>query len=455
MGDRLRRHRAGAGAGEAAQGARRAAPRAVRRSPGDRRRDRLLHAQPAAAGSDRPRHRDRHLAGDAGLARGERLRPRPRGLDRGTDAERLPFADGSFDLVFGHAVLHHIPDLERAFSELHRVLRPGGAIAFCGEPSRHGDRLAALPKRTGQLLAPAWRAAVGADPAPATGPAETTATRWRARSTSTPSPPPSCARSWRGPGSRRSASAARSCSPTSGAGACARSRPAPTPTRCRSPGAALLSAAISRFSASTSPCWSRACPPSSSTTWSSRPARPPDRPGSAEGEGVARDAGLEAQGEPVVARPAAGRPGCRGAGRLPRARRRGRLPRRADPEAAGRREDPGASRLPRGPEHEEDPAGAGSRGRARSPLPRWRPRAPASSGRRRRAGRAPAAPGARSVGSRAQGLDEAVGPGQAEVALRGQHRPGGHLGAHPRLAAEVAVDPRSASRERIARSVTP
>ncbi|MGZ8666607.1 MAG: class I SAM-dependent methyltransferase [Solirubrobacterales bacterium] len=88
-----------------------------------------------------------------------------------TDAERLPFADGSFDLVFGHAVLHHIPDLERAFSELHRVLRPGGAIAFCGEPSRHGDRLAALPKRTGQLLAPAWRAAVGADPAPAAGPA--------------------------------------------------------------------------------------------------------------------------------------------------------------------------------------------------------------------------------------------------------------------------------------------
>ncbi len=31
-----------------------------------------------------------------------------------TDAERLPFADESFDLVFGHAVLHHIPDLGRA-----------------------------------------------------------------------------------------------------------------------------------------------------------------------------------------------------------------------------------------------------------------------------------------------------------------------------------------------------
>ena len=54
-----------------------------------------------------------------------------------TEAEVLPFADESFDLVFGHAVLHHIPDLERAFAEFQRVLRPGGAIAFCGEPSRY------------------------------------------------------------------------------------------------------------------------------------------------------------------------------------------------------------------------------------------------------------------------------------------------------------------------------
>src|SRR5947207_12340931 len=32
---------------------------------------------------------------------------------RAADAEQLPFADESFDLVFGHAVLHHIPDLPR------------------------------------------------------------------------------------------------------------------------------------------------------------------------------------------------------------------------------------------------------------------------------------------------------------------------------------------------------
>jgi SAM-dependent methyltransferase len=78
------------------------------------------------------------------------------------DAERLPAPDGSFDLVFGHAVLHHIPDLERAFAEFARVLRPGGRIAFAGEPSRYGDRLAAVPKRGALALAPLWRGALRA-----------------------------------------------------------------------------------------------------------------------------------------------------------------------------------------------------------------------------------------------------------------------------------------------------
>ena len=81
-----------------------------------------------------------------------------------TGAERLPFADGSFDLVFGHAVLHHIPDLGGALLELRRVLRPGGTLAFCGEPSRYGDSLAALPKRGGAALGPLWRRALRAGP---------------------------------------------------------------------------------------------------------------------------------------------------------------------------------------------------------------------------------------------------------------------------------------------------
>src|SRR5205085_11130002 len=82
------------------------------------------------------------------------------------DAESLPFADQSFDLVLGHAVLHHLPDLERAFAEFRRVLRPGGRIVFAGEPSRVGDRIASLPKRGAMAVAPLWRALLQVGPTP-------------------------------------------------------------------------------------------------------------------------------------------------------------------------------------------------------------------------------------------------------------------------------------------------
>ncbi|HKP20046.1 MAG TPA: class I SAM-dependent methyltransferase [Thermoleophilaceae bacterium] len=82
------------------------------------------------------------------------------------EAAELPFEDGSFDLVFGHAVLHHLPDLPAAFREFRRVLRPGGVVAFCGEPSHYGDRLASYPKRGAHALSPLWRALIGAGPRP-------------------------------------------------------------------------------------------------------------------------------------------------------------------------------------------------------------------------------------------------------------------------------------------------
>jgi ubiquinone/menaquinone biosynthesis C-methylase UbiE len=81
------------------------------------------------------------------------------------DAESLPFRDESFDLVLGHAVLHHLPDLDRAFAEFRRVLRPGGRILFAGEPSVLGDRIARVPKRAALLVAPLWRRVLRAAPA--------------------------------------------------------------------------------------------------------------------------------------------------------------------------------------------------------------------------------------------------------------------------------------------------
>lgn len=51
------------------------------------------------------------------------------------DAHDLEFADGSLDMVFGVAILHHL-EFARALSEIHRVLRGGGKIVFV-EPLRH------------------------------------------------------------------------------------------------------------------------------------------------------------------------------------------------------------------------------------------------------------------------------------------------------------------------------
>jgi SAM-dependent methyltransferase len=73
------------------------------------------------------------------------------GLDvdgRVADAERIPYPDNSFDLVVGHAVLHHIPDVQAAFREVLRVLKPGGRFVFAGEPTTIGN---AYARKLGQL----------------------------------------------------------------------------------------------------------------------------------------------------------------------------------------------------------------------------------------------------------------------------------------------------------------
>ncbi len=61
---------------------------------------------------------------------------------RVADAEGIPYDDDTFDLVVGHAVLHHIPDVELSLREVVRVLKPGGRFVFAGEPSNAGKNYA-------------------------------------------------------------------------------------------------------------------------------------------------------------------------------------------------------------------------------------------------------------------------------------------------------------------------
>lgn len=63
------------------------------------------------------------------------------------DAEALPYEDDRFDLVVGHAFLHHLPDPEAALAEMYRVLAPGGTLVIAGEPTLWGDRVLQRIKR--------------------------------------------------------------------------------------------------------------------------------------------------------------------------------------------------------------------------------------------------------------------------------------------------------------------
>jgi len=46
------------------------------------------------------------------------------------DAERLPFADNSFDLVYAHGVVQYTANPQKLVDECHRVLKPGGDAVF-------------------------------------------------------------------------------------------------------------------------------------------------------------------------------------------------------------------------------------------------------------------------------------------------------------------------------------
>lgn len=53
------------------------------------------------------------------------------------DAQLIPYADESVDAVLAYHMLYHVPDRQRALSEIRRVLRPGGSLHASTVGKRH------------------------------------------------------------------------------------------------------------------------------------------------------------------------------------------------------------------------------------------------------------------------------------------------------------------------------
>ena len=138
-------------------------------------------------------------------------------------ADDLPFADGSFDRIFAHALFEHVPDPPAVVRELHRVLAPGGRLGVAS--SDWGGALLlperpALQRTIGDHLAA--RRAAGGDPIVA----RHLRSSWPTRASISSTSAPATSASRRRPPSRRT-------SPTAGRSTARRSSGGPQPrARC-------------------------------------------------------------------------------------------------------------------------------------------------------------------------------------------------------------------------------
>lgn len=73
-----------------------------------------------------------------------------------TDAQALPFADSSFDVILAPHMLYHVPDRQRALAELRRVLRPGGRLVAVTNSAQHLRSLRSLVEDAVQVATLGW-----------------------------------------------------------------------------------------------------------------------------------------------------------------------------------------------------------------------------------------------------------------------------------------------------------
>jgi len=82
-----------------------------------------------------------------------------------SDMDHLPFKDGSFDILFAAATIHHSSDLNKTFKELYRVLKKGGKLILLNEcfiglfekPQKHDEDFA---YNDNYYTLPQWKRAI-------------------------------------------------------------------------------------------------------------------------------------------------------------------------------------------------------------------------------------------------------------------------------------------------------
>ncbi len=96
-----------------------------------------------------------HVAGDLSLG----MVRRQKSLDIAAgsrlinlDAQTLPFADATFDVVLANHMLYHVPDVDKAVAEIRRVLKPQGILLAATNSINNMPELRTLYRRALLLL---------------------------------------------------------------------------------------------------------------------------------------------------------------------------------------------------------------------------------------------------------------------------------------------------------------
>lgn len=82
------------------------------------------------------------------------------------DAQDLPFADNSFDLLMANHMMHHLPDMHSALDEFNRVLKPNGVLVVATNSMNTMPELQVLMRRAIVLLTRSGAATVRAPEMP-------------------------------------------------------------------------------------------------------------------------------------------------------------------------------------------------------------------------------------------------------------------------------------------------